>query len=177
MDNTALATLEKNYSPKEKMPLGWYALATIAFNATLFVIVQQEKKEEQISNQDLILAGLATHKLSRIITKDAVTSFFRAPFTRYEEPLGYGELNESPRKEGFSGVVGEILNCNYCMSVWVGMGIFWGLGRYPRQTRFLNQLFSSITISDFLHVLYEEKRTHSNVLTLQEEKLDRKQAA
>jgi TRAP-type C4-dicarboxylate transport system permease small subunit len=38
-------------------------------------------------------------------------------------------------------------------------------------------VFSSIAVSDFLHVFYEERRTQSNVLTLREEKLEQQSAA
>jgi hypothetical protein len=31
----------------------------------------------------VVLAGIATHKVSRLLAKDTVTSFGRAPFTRY----------------------------------------------------------------------------------------------
>jgi hypothetical protein len=63
------------------------------------------------------------------------------------------------------------------MSAWVGLGFFWGLSVIPVQTRLLAGFFSSLALSDFLHVAYEEKRTHSNVLTLREEKMDRKPQA
>lgn len=34
---------------------------------------------------DLVLLGVATFKLSRLISKDRVTAFLRAPFTRFQE--------------------------------------------------------------------------------------------
>jgi hypothetical protein len=34
--------------------------------------------------------GIATHKLSQLIAKDKVTSFMRAPFTRFQELSGQG---------------------------------------------------------------------------------------
>jgi len=170
-----LKKLEKGYSPKEKMPLASYALLTVTFNALLGMLLKDESANPspEIPARELVLAGLATHKLSRFITKDAVTSFIRAPLTRYKEPLGYGELNEESRREGFPGAVGEAVSCSYCMSAWVGLGVFWGLKKYPRQTRLVNRLFSVVAVSDFLHVFYEENRTRENVLTLEEDRLDR----
>ena len=35
---------------------------------------------------DLALLSVATYKLSRLIAKDRITGFFRAPFTRYQGP-------------------------------------------------------------------------------------------
>jgi len=43
---------------------------------------------------------MATHKISRLITKDKVTAFVRAPFTRFQEAAGHGELEEEARGEG-----------------------------------------------------------------------------
>ena len=60
---------------------------------------------------DLLLAGVATHKLSRLLTKDRVTSFIRAPFTRYEQPAGHGEVEEEPRGSGLRLAIGELLVC------------------------------------------------------------------
>jgi hypothetical protein len=38
--------------------------------------------------------GIATHKVSRLVAKDAVTSPLRAPFTRFEGPAGDAEVAE-----------------------------------------------------------------------------------
>ena len=48
----------------------------------------------------MLLFGIATHKIGRIITKDWVTSPIRAPFTRYEESVGGGEVKEQSRAKG-----------------------------------------------------------------------------
>ena len=46
---------------------------------------------------DVVLLSIATHKLSRMLAKDAVTSPLRAPFTRFRTPAGAGELHEDPQ--------------------------------------------------------------------------------
>ena len=40
--------------------------------------------------------GPATRKVSRLLAKDKVTSALRAPFTRFLDPAGHGELEEPP---------------------------------------------------------------------------------
>lgn len=129
--------------------------------------------EEELSVQDMLLWGVASHKLSRIITKDVVTAPIRAPFTKYEELLGYGEVQEDARGKGFRQVVGDLLSCNYCADPWVALAFGYGLDKAPRQTRFLLKFFSAIALADFLHVFYETTRTRGNVLTLREERLAR----
>jgi hypothetical protein len=170
-----LENLKKKYSPKESMPLEWYAATTVVFNALLAagVLSASERGRERdgsIGTRDLVMMGMATHKLARTVSRDSVTSFVRAPFTRYREDLGYGEVSERVRYEGgVAQVVGELLSCSYCLSAWTGLGFLWGLSRFPRATRLLMGYFSAVTMADFLHVAYEEKRTRSNVLTLEEE--------
>ena len=38
---------------------------------------------ERVDAADLLLTGLATHKLSRLVAKDRIMSFARAPFTEH----------------------------------------------------------------------------------------------
>jgi hypothetical protein len=166
----------KNYCRDHDLPLGSYAAMVGIYNLLLGGVLwktSRDKKDDgRLPASDLLLMSLSTHKLSRTITKDAVTAPFRAPFTCYKEDLGYGEVNESPRGRGLQQAVGELLSCNYCADMWVGLGLLFGLKTYPRQTRFLMSLFSSVAAADLLHVVYENNRTQENVLTLEEEELE-----
>ena len=78
---------------------------------------------------DVVLLSIATHKLSRLLSKDAVTSPLRAPFTRYDHPIGSGEVTEQVRDQGSSTrhAVGELLSCPFCLAVWVATGLTGGL--------------------------------------------------
>ena len=49
---------------------------------------------ESIAYGDLLLLGIATYKLSRLISSDRVTSPLRAPFVEYVEPAGASEVKE-----------------------------------------------------------------------------------
>ncbi|WP_432824762.1 DUF1360 domain-containing protein [Dactylosporangium sp. CA-092794] len=104
---------------------------------------------------DVALLAVSTHKLSRLITKDAVTSPLRAPFTRFEEPAGEAELNESPRGHGARHALGELLTCPFCTGVWVAGGLAAGLVFAPRLTRFGMGVATAVAGSDFLHLAYD----------------------
>jgi hypothetical protein len=112
---------------------------------------------------DVVLAGLATQKLSRLVTKDKVTSFIRAPFTRFEEPAGHGELSEQPRGEGMRHAVGELLVCPYCLGQWVGAGFGVGWIFAPRTTRFVAAMWAAQSVADVAQLAYSvaEKRSSS----------------
>ena len=109
---------------------------------------------ERPTSGDLLLVGIATHKLSRLIAKDKVTSLLRAPFTRYQESSGQGEVEEEPCGHGLRLVVGELLVCPYCLAQWVAAGLTLGLIGAPRLTRLVSTVFVAHTISDFLQVAY-----------------------
>jgi Protein of unknown function (DUF1360) len=99
------------YAPTEDRPLGRYAVVTGAFGAivagSLAVAKATGREVDRPGALDVALVGLATQKVSRLIAKDKVTSFVRAPFTRYQEPSGHGGLSEEPRGSGMRYALGE----------------------------------------------------------------------
>ena len=54
---------------------------------------------ERFGAGDALLLGAATAQLSRLLAKDRVTSVLRAPFTRFKDDTGYGEVVSSLPKE------------------------------------------------------------------------------
>lgn len=103
---------------------------------------------------DVLLVGVATHKISRLLAKDRVTSFLRAPFTRFEESSGQGEVEEEPRGQGMRLAVGELMVCPYCLAQWVATALTLGLVGAPRLTRLISSVFVAHTVSDFLQIAY-----------------------
>lgn len=103
---------------------------------------------------DVLTIGIATHKLSRLIAKDRITSFLRAPFTRYEGPAGEGEVDERPRGTGLRRATGELLVCPYCLGQWVVAGFAVTYVTAPRVTRLVATMYTSYAIADFLQLGY-----------------------
>jgi hypothetical protein len=160
------AELDPNrYSPHEHRPLAAYAGLTGVFGAGVagaLVALRAAGRElpEHPAGSDIVLLGLATHKLSRTITKDKSTSFLRAPFTRFEKKTGHAEVSEEPRGHGAQLVIGELLVCPYCLAQWVAAGLSLSLLASPRMTRYLAGTFASVTISDFLQLAYKAAEDH-----------------
>jgi hypothetical protein len=100
---------------------------------------------------DLLLLGVATHKLSGLIAKDRVTSPFRAPFTRYEKSAGAGEVEEEARGEGLQKAIGQMVSCPFCVSPWVATALMTGRALAPRATRLFCGMLAAVGISHFLH--------------------------
>jgi hypothetical protein len=110
---------------------------------------------EQISPWDVTLLGMATHRVTRTVSKDAVVSPIRAPFTTFSGPQAPGELHEEVRTDShLRHAVGELLTCPFCLAQWVATGFAAGLVFAPRATRLVAATFASIAVSDFLQYGY-----------------------
>jgi hypothetical protein len=107
---------------------------------------------------DLALGGLATHKFTRLLSKDAVTTPLRMPFTEFEEPAGSAEVNEQPRSGHPEHAIGELISCPFCLAPWVSVGYVAGLALAPRWARTWAAVFSVVGASDFLQHAYAHVR-------------------
>jgi hypothetical protein len=122
---------------------------------TLIAVATGRRLPERWHLQDLITVALGTHKLSRTLTKDAVTSPLRAPFTRYAGTAGPAEVHEEVRSGSqFRHSMGELLTCPFCLDMWVATGFVIGLVFAPRFTRLVAGTFSALTGADFLQLAY-----------------------
>jgi hypothetical protein len=101
------------------------------------------------------LLALATHRLARVIARDKVTTWLRAPFTRYEsDGDAPSEVNETPRGEGLRRAVGELVSCPSCTGTWVAAGLTCAFVAAPRATRVVTALFAADAIATFLQTAY-----------------------
>ncbi|HJQ43158.1 MAG TPA: DUF1360 domain-containing protein [Jatrophihabitantaceae bacterium] len=110
---------------------------------------------DSIGPLDLITLSISTHRLSRTLAKDPVTSPLRAPFTKYAGTSAPSELAEEVRKhEGIHHSLGELVTCPMCLAQWVATGLAAGMVFAPRQTRLVNATFTAVAGADFLQYLY-----------------------
>ncbi|GII26032.1 DUF1360 domain-containing protein [Planosporangium mesophilum] len=159
--DTALRAVQ-GYAEKatDERPLRGYATVMAIYAAGAAAVaglarLTGKRLPERPSAGDLALLAVSTHKVSRLLTKDAVTSPLRAPVTRFEGAAGEAELNESPRGTGAQHALGELLTCPFCTAVWVASGLAAGLVFAPRLTRFGMGVATAIAGADFLHLGYD----------------------
>jgi len=143
----------------EHRPLGGYMVIMGAFQAAATAAALAFRRSdrelpERVGAGDVVLVGAATHKLSRLLAKDKVFSPLRAPFTRYVEPDGEGEVSEEPRGRGVRYAVGELMVCPYCLGFWVASAFTGGLAFAPRATRLVAATFTALGVSDALQMAY-----------------------
>lgn len=140
-------------------PLAAYATLAGVFGTGFGSFVAWRRSQgglpERIDPADVILMGIATHKLSRTVTKAKVASFVRAPFAEPKADGSLpGEVEDSARGEGLRAAVGQLLTCPHCFSMWAGAALAAGLVTAPRETRLVAATLSSVTLSDFLSAAY-----------------------
>jgi hypothetical protein len=139
-------------------PLVSYGMLTAAFNGLFAVGVlaarRRKRLPERFGGGDALLLGAATAKMTRLIAKDRVTSVLRAPFTRFQEDTGHGEVSEAARGKGMQRAIGELLICEYCLAQWVAAGFALGHALAPRETRLVAASFAIFGASDVLNLAY-----------------------
>jgi len=137
-----------------------YAALAGLFNLILALILLIARKTgrpipERIEARDIALLGVATHKLSLLLAKDAITSPVRAPFTELQEKQSPKSLNEKPRGKGLRRSLGELLTCHFCVGQWIASFFTYGLVFAPPVTRLVASIFAIVAISDHLHQSYK----------------------
>jgi hypothetical protein len=124
--------------------LGLIAIFNVGLGALLFVASRRGLLPFRPSGRDLLLVGVAAHKLSRLVATERVTEVVRAPFVEDTE-------DEAPAGKGLRRAMGELLTCPYCLAPWCTLALGTGLTFAPVPTRFLCGLFSAMTLADLLH--------------------------
>jgi hypothetical protein len=153
--------IKEAYAHGEDKPLGSHLILVVAYNALVGAFLAARIRSgkgfpKRVSTGDLLLAGIATHKVSRVIAKDRVTAPLRAPFTEFEGEGGPGEVEENPRQSGgMRQAIGELLVCPFCLGQWIATAALAGFATVPRATRFVCSIFAAVTISDFLQIFYK----------------------
>jgi hypothetical protein len=133
----------------DERPLPEYAALTAAFGAVLggFLVLARRRLPDRIAFGDMARIGLASYKIGRLVAKDDVTSWVRAPVTRDAE-------TSEPKPHGVERALGELVTCPNCVGVWAASGLSYALVLYPRQTRLITTIFGAQAVADFLNAAF-----------------------
>jgi hypothetical protein len=147
------------YAGDADRPIGGYLVTMTAYAGVVGALaaaarVTGREVPDGLPAKDIALSALATHKLSRLLAKDPVTSPLRVPFTAYQGTSGPAELHEEVRGSGARKTVGELITCPFCTGVWVATGFTAGLIYLPRTTRLAMGTLAALTGSDMLQLAY-----------------------
>ena len=146
----------RTYDAGRERPVGAHALLTGTFagGVVVFAVAQRRSGRglpDRIPAADVALMSIGTYKLSRLIAKDRITAFFRAPFTKYKgESDRPSEVIEKPRGRGLQRAIGELVVCPYCLGQWVGTAFLMTYMREPRLARVVASVFAIVAGADLL---------------------------
>jgi hypothetical protein len=151
----------QGHSPQQERPLGGYAVLIGVFGAVAcgfaaWFRASGRELPERMEARDLALVTVATHKASRLLAKDRVTSTVRAPFTRYEGEAGPSEVSEAARGRGLRRAIGELIVCPYCVGMWISAAFAAGLLVAPRFTRWFAAVLTALFGADVLQIAYSK---------------------
>ena len=134
-------------------PLPEYAALVGVFGTALagFLALARERLPERVGFGDMARLGLASYKIGRLVAKDEVTTWVRAPVTRDEDA-------QEPEREGMARALGELVTCPYCIGLWVSAGLTGALALRPRETRLVTTLFGAQAVADFLNAAFVRVR-------------------
>ena len=140
-------------------PLAAYAAIAGAYALTFIMPLAVAARRGALPDRprvlDIGLLAGGTFKLSRLLTTDAVTSFIRAPFVRYEGMEGVTSPRESPRGTGVRRALGQLLLCPVCTGFWVASALTASLYVAPRATRVACGTLIVAAGSDFLQSAHQ----------------------
>jgi hypothetical protein len=126
-----------------------YAAVTVGYGALVGVValVASSRREDPAPADpgELLLYGAATAGLARVLSKEKVSSWVRAPFV--DEPP---EGERRPKGEGLRYAVGELLTCTRCLGSWSALTLVGLRAVAPRPTRVAASLLALTTANNLL---------------------------
>lgn len=109
----------------------------------------------KLSAMDLILLGLSTYRLGRLIAYDRVMEPLRQFVTEtVPDSTGAGD-SVDPKGEGFQQALGQLVCCPICAGTWVAAGLTYLNYLLPGPTRVFLIMTSAIAIAELLGALTE----------------------
>jgi hypothetical protein len=145
-----------NASPAPDRPMKSYAALMTIFNAGFggALYAARNRLPDRFDTRDIALMGIASHKLSRLITKEKVTEPLREPFAKYKGEGPPAEIEESPIGRGPKRALGELLTCPYCVDQWLAAGFTASMIFAPRPTRAVASMLATVAVADACQIAY-----------------------
>jgi hypothetical protein len=126
-----------------------YAAVTAGYGLLVgaVALVSAGRKEDPAPSDpaELLLYGAATAGLARVLAKEKVGAWVRAPFV--DEPA---EGDRTPKGEGLRYAVGELLTCTRCLGSWSALTLIGLRAVAPAPARIAATLLALTTANNVL---------------------------
>ncbi len=155
-ERTESATLrgERSYVSYTLLILLYQAL----FGGFLMLYRRWRHPLEQITPLDLTLLGLATMRLSKLVSEDEITAVLREPLI--DESSG----TKQPKGHGVRRSLGKLVLCPTCTGTWAAAFLSYALHLSPRYARPFLAMMAASGISQtsdaILSLVYTDRDLH-----------------
>ena len=151
---------------RQARPYGYYSLLIVLYNALFgsFLLLYGRKNNtlERVTGLDLVMLGLSTLRLSKLVSEDEITVVLRQPLITEEN----GE--KRPQGQGLRRALGKLVLCPTCTGTWVAAFLGYALHLFPGATRPLLAIMSASGISQISDALLSLVYTDRDVLRKQD---------
>jgi hypothetical protein len=104
---------------------------------------------------ELLLLGLASFRVGRMIAFEGVAEPLRQPFTRVQPDASGAGQTVVAAGEGARLAIGELLSCPICIGTWVAAGLVYGLHLLPRPTRLFLTIMGTTGVAQLCYSVTE----------------------
>lgn len=148
------------YAGDSDRPLRGYLVLSLGYTAMAGILLTAARRragadQTRLDWEDLALTAVSTYRLSRLLTKDAISSPLRAPLTRFAGAGTPGEVNDevAPGIEGrpVLHAVAELATCPFCTGQWVATTLVAGHVISPGVTRLVTGILTAAAGAEVLH--------------------------
>jgi hypothetical protein len=100
---------------------------------------------------DLLMLGLSTFRMGRMIAFEGVAAPLREPFTETRDDASGAGQTVVASGHGMRHVFGELMSCPICAGTWVAAGLVYGLHLLPGPTRVLLAIMSATGVAELCY--------------------------
>jgi hypothetical protein len=104
---------------------------------------------------ELVLLGLASFRVGRMIAFEGVAAPIREPFTETRPDASGAGQTVVASGSGARRVFGELVSCPICVGTWVAAGLVYGLHLLPRPTRLFLTIVGTTGVAELCYSLTE----------------------
>ena len=126
------------------------------FLLSVLLVGRDRRVQAPAAMRDLLLLGLASHRIGRMVAFERVAEPFRAPFTvTVPDDSGVDETVVA-RGHGVRWVVGELLSCPTCVATWSALTLTIGRRLLPGPTQMLVNILAVVGVSELVSSVVED---------------------
>ena len=127
----------------------------LLYIGTILLLYSLDRLPRAIGVLDLVILGLASARLSDIISTDEVMQWLREPFVEMEEAVIADRRVEvrGGRGSGLRQTIGELLSCPWCIGVWIAAGLSYLYFLVPRLIWLFALVFAISEIASTLQTI------------------------